>query len=308
MNTYPRTYKDTVTGSSVDTKGFVRELIKETNIDGNWHVIDVTANDKIILVMRTELVSFTSTPLINETKIGTTIYVDIREFISPTKAREVIEYPSVVRNDIMVHLYLTNALYMLNTIDEDHFANRLLTETCVLYTQMVAGVLSSRLTLNPADHSAASVIVAAYIYTSIKRESKFDPVTMKLISKISGVDLRLTKNILDDMEPMYTLNGLCISLASNTTNLLLKNVTPATIIELVQNMWYGDTTGLYMGIALEYPPYWLALLTTLAETSTFKRSTLGDMVSRSKKKNDPLKARSRELYNRIPDENLLRRV
>jgi len=111
--------------------------------------------------------------------------------------------------------------------------------------------------------------------------------------KTTKVNSDLVFKIVDQMEDIYSIDLFAKALPEITGSLRLKGFDLTILLTLIRNSWFGNNSKDILGVALELPPTWMALVFTALTERNYKNSTIAkftDLLGRRNKGDEFVKS------------------
>lgn len=114
------------------------------------------------------------------------------------------------------------------------------------------------------DATINGIAVTAAKATRVKTSEVFDV--------IDNNDIQL---------PIRSVSDFCTVISTAVDTVRLRDLTAGLLFHIIGNSWYGEGAMELMAVALEYPPLWLALITTAANSRAYNRTAIGQLTARN---------------------------
>lgn len=163
--------------------------------------------------------------------------------------------------------------------------------------------IARRFALTPREQLSLSIFSAYYYYCLFTDNDKFDEEdTNRIISSISR-NLRCSSmdviTILDKVPFVVdSLKTFCSLLEEVTESIRLKNFSLPVIYQLLNNSWFGLNARELIGVALEHPPTWIALVHAAYSERTYRNTVLARSAEKKASK-AAIDGFTRSIYNLI---------
>lgn len=157
----------------------------------------------------------------------------------------------------------------------------------VVFPRWLAGILKSRLTLEPTDVSHVQAIVAYYFYCLFIEKDDFTARKKEniagRINRLLKIDIQHLNAWLKPLDYMSNLNDLALAIASQIDNPAARLVDEKYLLNATVNSWFGsaDSRAL-VAVSLEFPPAFIAMIIACGNTSQWRKSVIGEAVEREK--------------------------
>ncbi len=192
--------------------------------------------------------------------------------------RNVTEYNFLKSRSILnLHWLAGNASELMITLP---FAG-------VVYSMWLSDMLAKAFVL---DFNTKEVITIAssLFYQSLFMGDMDENDKQALVShtiKMTKSDSELVFNIADKLDGITTIDAFALALKDITGSMRLRDLNLVSLLTIVRNSWFGNNSKDILGIALEHPPTWIALVFTALTERNYKNSTIAKMADILGKKN-----------------------
>lgn len=153
-----------------------------------------------------------------------------------------------------------------------------------LFTRWLGGSLLVRLNIEQSIQVRVNVIVAYYwlCLNNNGKDAREDTSKLRLvargISDAVGAQSNAVIDMLEDIEPMSSVNDLIDCLRTHSGSTRFDTVTPGFIFSLVQYSWYGANPIQICSTALEYPPLFIAMVYHAATKDGYGKTSIGRLL------------------------------
>lgn len=240
--------------------------------------------------------------------IGDTVYADTRPFLNNAGAvKNRLEYTMLVERSVLEYVWQK----------EPERFERFIPDLAVIFSEWVAGGISSRYNASEVDRMRFRIIFATYyiwLMLSQGTDGSNRPVaidelkttTLKILSRVAAVPATYADTVLSDLEstpffqqPTPTLMGASSAIV-DTATLTMGRFDHTTVLQLMgAGSWMGHNAVMLSAMALEYPPLFAVLIKHGYEISTYRNKTrIGRAVNSVGRKIDP-KAISKAIDNLV---------
>ena len=156
-----------------------------------------------------------------------------------------------------------------------------------IFSRWITQILTQRFNLYFDEALVAQIITSFYYQSLYEPESTF---TERDKQKFAIHTIKTTKarpdlvfKVFDKIEEMKGIDDYCRNIYTILENVKLKSLTPALLITITGNSWFGMNSKEILSTALEYPPEFTALVYTAATSKSYSRTILGDLVHKQAK-------------------------
>lgn len=164
-----------------------------------------------------------------------------------------------------------------------------------VYAHWLGESISKRKGLNPADNLKV-VTVCAWYYASLF----LDPDLLRngqleesevygMANRIARVTYNTSESVVDIIQRIGILSSTheLVEALKDLGILRLRDLNIGLIYSWVSNSWFGNTSSAEMvGISVEYPPYFTAMLHTAVTENTYRRTSFNDIALRKRRGDD----------------------
>jgi len=244
---------------------------------------------RIIGVLTGDINPFAS-PIVVDSKLGKTVYCDLRPFVGKTRLEE--GYPSCINDTINAGLLL-DISYLMGIWGTNSFNSFTITSKVGyrVFNNVVSLLLANKLSLNVSDQLTVQALLGIMFVDILDfNENKNQYARAKAVLDIVGDANHIATAWLyeNQKKRITSLEDLTEEINSYGTTPSLQNLTKDAFLVSVINIVTGNAVPMIAGISLEFPPYFIALLHTLHMRKTFKRTILGGAINRIDSKLKPL--------------------
>lgn len=164
-----------------------------------------------------------------------------------------------------------------------------------VYSHWLGESIAKRKGLNPADNLKV-VTVCAWYYASLYLDPELLRGGQLSESELYGTANRIARVTYNTSEAVVDIIQR-IGVISSTHDLVeslkdlgilrLRDLNVGLIYSWVSNSWFGNTSSAEMvGISVEYPPYFVAMLHTAITENTYRRTSFNDIALRKRRGDD----------------------
>lgn len=153
-----------------------------------------------------------------------------------------------------------------------------------IFSTWVSETLSRNLGLDLGSQLQVRAI-AAHHFVCMFDETPYDEtnstdiakLTMKM-TRYSGVDGYLLTDLMSKLIPTQNLKDFCTNLALHGGSMRLEDISPEVLISILARSWFGVNAASIVGVALEYPPTWYAMLYAALKQQGLKRTNIAQLA------------------------------
>lgn len=151
--------------------------------------------------------------------------------------------------------------------------------------------ISKRKSLNPSDNLTV-VTACAWYFTCLFNDLDINSVMddeselYAIAGRISRTTYNKSERTIEIMEQMGELRSIhdLVEGLKSLGILRLQDLNIGLLVSWVGNSWFGSTASSELvGIALEYPPYFIAMLHTATQENTYRRTVFNDIALRKRR-------------------------
>lgn len=191
----------------------------------------------------------------------------------------------LVKQAALIELWKDDPSYLFSLSDLPMF----------VYAHWLGEAISKRKSLNPADNLKV-VTVCAWYYASLY----LDPELLRggqlseselygMANRIARVTYNTSEAVVDLIQRIGVISSShdLVEALKDLGILRLRDLNVGLIYSWVSNSWFGNTSSAEMvGIAVEYPPYFVAMLHTAITENTYRRTSFNDIALRKRRGDD----------------------
>ena len=272
---------------TVLTKAFtLGELSEDYGYLGGDIKLVVGANDAV-----TEIPPFAHPIEFESVDKKTYLAIDIRPFANLRKS---INVEFSIRNRSEYSLAGSRAL-LQQAWNEGHYdeLRNISPMVSAVFARWVPESVARQFGLDPLVQLKLSVITAFYFFclfepdTLAPRKDRSRFITQ--VARAANTSFETVEEILDGVNHIGTLKEYCNTVKEANLSVRLERFEPAVVLQLVSGSWFGNQSRELVGVALEHPPTFLALLHAAITDRGFYKTRLSELVNRSFNKGDQLR-------------------
>ena len=163
----------------------------------------------------------------------------------------------------------------------------------VMYASLITEVLAKRYNLEPAHTLKVRVVAAAFwqgLFTNHSPIATANINNTKVQLRVAlGIHETVVSQALTAVQdlPFATIKDMVAAFkVACDNNVRLEDFDEAMLLQLLAGSWYTFDPATVIGVALEYPPVFLAMLYTSSVEDTFKNSRIADLMKSKFKPQD----------------------
>lgn len=214
-------------------------------------------------------------------KVSKKAFIDIRNF-SKIVAQD---KPPVINKKADYENLLLRAILQLEWVDRGAGAfTGMNNYALTVFTRWLGGLIARRYGLDPQAESMVYVILSYYWMGLFKDFKEMSSGEMKIwktmvarkLTKVTYLQVSEIANYLDEAESPQNINDLCDVLSKNAGTIRLEKLNRTALLEIIgQNSWYGANAREIVGVGLEHPPTFIALVYQALNERTYRKTTIG---------------------------------
>lgn len=159
----------------------------------------------------------------------------------------------------------------------------------VTFARFVAENLVRALGLGPEEQALATLTLVFYYFCMFRDPGELEEAEMnRMIGKIGRMTYLTSEWIYQRKEPLRYMGGiqdLVAVLHGMIENPRIKSLNAASLITYVRGGWFGMNAVETMGVALEHPPTFLAMVVASLKDRSYRNARLAKVVQTNDKKN-----------------------
>lgn len=207
------------------------------------------------------------------------VVVDVRPYVGMNKD------DVVIRNLMEMNVAISRA--MLQSVWVTDGAQPFLSTSeypTNIYSHWVSETLARNLGLDLTAQLSVRIIAASHFLDMFEIDPPDATDTMKLnqrivkIGRITGLDGHFIQSILSQLNPCKTLSDFCNNLTLYSGSVRLSDMSPAVLISILSRSWFGVNAASVVGVALEHPPTWYAMLYAALKQQGLKKTNIAQLA------------------------------
>jgi hypothetical protein len=157
-----------------------------------------------------------------------------------------------------------------------------------VFIRWLTGVIVSRLNLTPFDQVGVSAVVGYYFYCLFLNEEEVDDAEkLKIaaqVARVTQIPPHKVQEYLDRVErkPM-SIEDLVVALRQSVETQRFDKLAPALIYQMINGHWWGAHAREIIGVALEYPPAFYAVLYSAFNNKGVRRAIFAEQALKIKR-------------------------
>lgn len=153
-----------------------------------------------------------------------------------------------------------------------------------IFSNWISETLARSLGLDLGAQLAVRVIAAHHFLCLFDAEPMdmtdtlhFNRTVLKL-GRITGMDGHFIQSLLTNLNPSGNLKDFCNNLALHSGSVRLTDMVPEVLISILSRSWFGVNAASVVGVSLEYPPTWYAMLNAALKQQGLKRTNIAQLA------------------------------
>jgi hypothetical protein len=151
-----------------------------------------------------------------------------------------------------------------------------------VFGKFVSQPLARNFMLEPSQEVYLNVIATYYYYClfvdEVELEAEERDKVVAQTARATNVPADRVYDIMDGVDMIHDLEKLADVIKLRVNSVRLQNFTYGTILQMLCGNWMGNASREMVGVALEHPPTWIALIYGSIGEASFKRTQLGKIV------------------------------
>lgn len=259
--------------STVILEKLSSEIQKELTIDPNSVAFDYLRN-----AIGNEVITLTSNDKFNPSAFAHPLdfvlyqgrgdlerkvsIVDVRPFtksnpIHGSQITKTIDYAMAVRRGILHGIWNSSDRYLITNS---------LNPLIQVFAAWVSESLCKRLDIDSLTQLKIANIAAWWFWCQFNEKEDLNentrPKIYRSISEATRSSYETIEEDLDDIVYFDDIDSFCAEIKTRSTHPALKHIDPASLIQLTAGDWIGVWAREIMSVAIEYPPYFAAVVYT----------------------------------------------
>lgn len=157
------------------------------------------------------------------------------------------------------------------------------------FCALISEVLTHRFSASPYETSVLSTLSAYYYYSLFTNDDDFEQHSKDLligkISRITQVPSSTVTELLKDTKCIHGVENFVETIKKKINNPAFELLNVAILFTVVKGSWYGSGASEIIGVSLEHPPTWIALVESSVSSQTFKKTSLARISQRFTRNN-----------------------
>lgn len=154
----------------------------------------------------------------------------------------------------------------------------LATDLSPIYATWLSSTVSAAFNLEVDQRTEVSIVAAYFYWSLLGIEDNVDKISSR-ISKDLKLDFNKVIDVVENAGEVKDLAGFVTALKSTTGGIRLEKLDVASLYQVSTGVWMGTTGRTIMEIAIEYPPYIVALTYKALTEKSYRRSRFFEYVS-----------------------------
>lgn len=301
MTIFSSAYKTTATNGfnlkKTEDAIAVAEISGELTYTPNFKVRAVQ-NESTVL---NNIPTFEHPLVLKDSDKMTYVAVDIRQF--GTVDRQTKQYR--VRNTLDHDTAVLRAKldYIWNTKEPKHLSE-LHPLPAVVFAAWLSESIGRKYYLDGEEQLRVAILAGYFYQCLFTNEVKFDEKEFqRVVGNVASTTSASAEDvfaILDNVPVLQNIDDFCKYCEIVTESVRLKELNPGVLITMMGGTWFAHNRVEVVGVALEHPPTWIAVLVACYKSRSYKSTTLGRLAD-SKNKGDVASGFQRAVFKKVID-------
>jgi hypothetical protein len=155
-----------------------------------------------------------------------------------------------------------------------------------VYASWLSENITRTYSLDFRDQNTLTVIAYAFYYSlfeDLKGNRLSDDDKQKIAIQIPiafNIPSEFVFETLDKITTLSTAEDFCKNVKDILVNVRLKDFSLLMLLTIIRNSWYGVNAKNIISVAVEHPPTWVAIVFTVLNEKTYKRSNIYNIAER----------------------------
>ena len=176
-------------------------------------------------------------------------------------------------------------------VEEPLYINNLGNFQLMLFARWVSEAITRRCGLPPETQMRVSVLCAFHYLCMFRdfTETMEYGEELKMsaqISRATFVPAAEVMSILSDIRPTISINDFVTLLKEQSQSVRLSTMNLALLYTIIGGGWFGTNSRELLAVALEHPPTWVTIITMARAERGYRKTVIGEMVTRYDKGDD----------------------
>lgn len=200
--------------------------------------------------------------------------VDLRPMTAASSMRDhkVTNHPDY---ELLILIGILTAIW--DSPDRSMVAN-IAADLSPIYATWLSSTLSAAFNLQVDQRTEVSIIAAYFYWQQLGVEANPDKIAARIAMDLK-LDFDRVIEVIDTAGDMSDLNGLIAALKASSGGIRMDKIDVSTVWQVSAGVWTGALGRNIMEVALEFPPYIVALTTAALTEKGYRRSRFFDYVS-----------------------------
>ena len=182
---------------------------------------------------------------------------------------------------------LMMARIALNQIWLDDSPSRLQNMSAVpmmVYASWISENVSRRYALDAGDQLTLQILAAFFYQSLFMDKDTFDEDDKLRFTSVASRNMKISGkqiiDVLDKIDTMSSIADYCRLASAITNNPRMEDFNVGVLVTIIGSTWFGDNAKENLGVALEHPPTWIAILGNAFNERTYKNSGIARITER----------------------------
>lgn len=159
-----------------------------------------------------------------------------------------------------------------------------------IYSRWITEAITRRLALPPEVQMRVSVIVAYFYICMFYEEQSAEALDEKdrlkigqLVASTTNVNATEVFNIIDTLDILGSVHGLCMTLQAHGGSMRLNDMNPALLYGILSGSWFGQNHRELVAVAVEHPVTWMAIVAKAYGERGYHNTVIGKLAKATDK-------------------------
>lgn len=153
-----------------------------------------------------------------------------------------------------------------------------------IFCSWVSEAVAKRYVLEFAEQFKLHILAGIYYSSLFTDAVSIDENEKRRLAAAISRNLRVQQSdvmeVIEEMPIVHDLAGFCEAAATTVDPVRLVEMNPGVLIAILGGTWYNANSRELIGVALEHPPTWLAIILAAYNERTFKNSQIARIAER----------------------------
>lgn len=211
-------------------------------------------------------------------------FIDARAFLTVDRAEGIVRATAPGELDFLILRAVLSKAWNEGEVQSMSYFQDL---PARIYARMMSEAIVRRLGLDPMEQMRLSVLSAAFYLTRFMTEASGEVNQIGLATRVARTTSVPADKVLIILESVGELpdniEGFCEKAKMISANARIQQLNAALIVTSLSGMWYGANSRETVAAAIEYPPFFNALVATSLSERSYKNAPFAKLVQQSDK-------------------------